>query len=40
MFLREIRSLTLQEAFDLYHERGLVYVVKDGQLKGMSIERK
>ena len=40
MLMKQVRNLTLQEAFDLYHERGLVYIVKDGQLKGMSIEKK
>lgn len=36
MSLKDIKTLSLKEAYKLYKEIGLAFIIKDGQMKGFT----
>lgn len=37
--MTEIHSITLEEAMEIYKEMKVTFIIKDGKLRGLSLER-
>lgn len=40
MLVKDLLKMTLFEAMEAYETMGVTFIIKDGKLKGMSLERK
>lgn len=39
MLVKDILNITLEEAVKIYEETGTVFLIRDGKLKGFSLEK-